>query len=122
MAPKRTVTVDSRGGGGASGSRDGSGIGGDSSGRVRSRSRSPVHQEQRGGELSVEDLQRLVTDSITAQMPRMIVETSKVVRESILSDREDSSKLMSQEMKLLKQRQEDLSVLSKAASLKSEGN
>ena len=90
----------------------------------RERSRSPISRDSRsdaGSSLSIEDLKKIVIDSIAQQMPKMIIETSKVVKESLSLDREESSKF-SAEMKQIKMRQEDLATLSKAASLSSQGD
>ena len=94
----------------------------------RNRSRSPLNKDSDRTEapksadyLSVEDLKKLVSDSITSQLPTIIVEASKVARAGLSVDREDSAKQMAKEMKQLKQSHEDLATVSKAAALKSEG-
>ena len=97
----------------------------------RTRSRSPLNRTSGQGErtdaasgadfLSVTDLKKLVTDSIASQIPTIIVEASKVARAGLTVDKEDSAKQMAKEMKQLKQSHEDLTTVSKAASLKSEG-
>ena len=94
----------------------------------RNRSRSPLNKDSDRAEapksadyLSVEDLKKLVSDSITSQLPTIIVEASKVARAGLSVDREDSAKQMAKEMKQLKQSHEDLATVSKAAALKSEG-
>ena len=79
------------------------------------RSRSPLKED---------DLRRIVSETMSAQIPRLILETSKVVTEQISTDGQDSAKsftAFSQEMKVLKQKQEEVAYLSKAASLKSDG-
>ena len=79
------------------------------------RSRSPLKED---------DLRRIVSDTMSAQIPRLILETSKVVTEQIATDGQDTAKsftAFSQEMKILKQKQEEVAYLSKAASLKSDG-
>ena len=105
--------------------------------RNRNRSRSPLNKENERNEragptdrteaaqssefISVDDLKKLVSDSITSQLPTIIVEASKVARAGLSVDKEDSAKQMAKEMKQLKQSHEDLATVSKAASLKSEG-
>ena len=84
-----------------------------------SRSRSPLKEG-----LSEDDLRRIVSETMSSQIPRLIMETSKVVTEQISSDGQDNAKsftAFSQEMKVLKQKQEEVAYLSKAASLKSDG-
>ena len=95
----------------------------------RARSRSP--HESAENSLTEDDLRRIVSESMRAQIPSLILETSKVVSEQIAdkvdkvaSDGQESNKsftAFSQEMKVLKQKQEEVAYLSKAASLKSEG-
>lgn len=85
----------------------------------KSRSRSP-HERP----LSEDDLKRIVSETLRQQIPSLILETSKVVTEQITSDAQDSTKSFtsfSSEMKQLKQRQEEVANLSKAAALKSDG-
>ena len=92
----------------------------------RARSRSP--HESAENSLTEDDLRRIVSESMRAQIPLLILETSKVVSEQIAdkvaSDGQENNKsftAFSQEMKVLKQKQEEVAYLSKAASLKSEG-
>ena len=92
----------------------------------RARSRSP--HESAENNLTEDDLRRIVSESMRAQIPSLILETSKVVSEQIAdkvaSDGQENNKsftAFSQEMKVLKQKQEEVAYLSKAASLKSEG-
>ena len=85
----------------------------------RDRSRSPLKEN-----ITQEDLRRIVAETMATQIPRLILETSKVVSEQIASDGQDNVKsytAFSQEMKALKQKQEEVAYLSKAASLKSDG-
>ena len=91
--------------------------------RHRSRSRSPVRQEEPAAErvMTVDDLKQIVAETIAQQMPSMIIEASKVAKETISSDRDESGKAMAAEMKKLKQSHQSLELVSKAASLKSEG-
>ena len=86
----------------------------------RSRSRSPRESEK---SLTEDDLRRIVTESMKQQIPSLIVETSKVVSAQLSEGQETAKSFttFSQEMKLLKQRQEEVAYLSKAASLKSDG-
>ena len=87
----------------------------------RERSRSPHESEK---SLTEDDLRRIVTESMKLQIPSLIVETSKVVSAQMSNEGQETAKsftTFSQEMKLLKQRQEEVAYLSKAASLKSNG-
>ena len=90
----------------------------------RGRSPSPAPTEA----VSQDELKRIMSEAMAAQLPRLILETSKVVTEQLsaeLRDREDSTRSLSsftQEMKQMKLRQEEISIESKAASLKSDGN
>ena len=68
------------------------------------------------------DLKRCMKEAIAAQLPRLIIETSKVVTEQLASQSEGRSFIsFSQEMRLIRQRQEELATETKAASLRSEG-
>ena len=103
------------------------------SGRSRNRDRNPEASSTNGDRertersrspLKEDDLRRIVSETMSAQIPRLIMETSKVVTEQITSDSQDNAKsftAFSQEMKVLKQKQEEVAYLSKAASLKSDG-
>ena len=106
------------------------------SGRGRNRDRNPEASSTNGDRersdrtersrspLKEDDLRRIVSETMSAQIPRLIMETSKVVTEQITSDSQDDAKsftAFSQEMKVLKQKQEEVAYLSKAASLKSDG-
>ena len=89
--------------------------------REKNKSRSCSREER---SLTEEDLRRIVSDSMRQQIPSLILETSKVVTEQMSSDAQDTGKSFtsfSQEMKQLKQRQEEVANLSKAAALKSDG-
>ena len=81
-----------------------------------------VEKSARGEEsfISVEEMQKLISDSITKAMPTVIIEASKVARAGIQADQE-SSKEITKQMKQLQQSQENLATVSKAASLKSDG-
>ena len=70
------------------------------------------------------DLKRIIADSVAAQLPRLILETSKVVSEQMEAERGESSRSFtsfSQEMKKMRQRQEEIAIELKAAALKSDG-
>ena len=89
----------------------------------RGRSPSPSPQESVGPD----DIKRIMSEAMAAQLPRLILETTKVVTEQLgaeMRDRDDSSRSFSnftQEMKQMKLRQEEISIQSKAAGLKSDG-
>ena len=89
----------------------------------RERSRSPVDRSDQM--LTEADLRRIVSESMKQQIPSLIVETSKVVAEQLSADTQEaqtkSLSSFSQEMKLLKARQEEVAYQSKAAALKGEG-
>ena len=74
--------------------------------------------------ISESDLKRIMGDVVAAQIPRLILETSKVVTEQLEADRRKARSFtsFSQEMKAMKQRQEETAIQSKAAALKSDGN
>ena len=63
-----------------------------------------------------------MSEAVAAQLPRLILETSKVVSEQ-LADQNEARSLatFNQEMRSIRQRQEELATETKAASLKSEG-
>ncbi len=90
-------------------------------GSRRSRSRSPLREEPTERVMTVDDLKRIVAESIAQQMPSIVIEASKVAKETFASDRDESGKAMAAEMKKLKQSHQSLELVSKAASLKSEG-
>ena len=71
--------------------------------------------------MSAEDLTKVINAAIQNQMPKLIIEASKVARESILAEREDSTKEMAAEIKRMKLSHAELETSSKAAVLKSEG-
>ena len=78
-----------------------------------------------GSGLRADDLKRIIADSVAAQLPRLIMETSKVVTEQMEAERGESSRSFtsfSHEMKKMRQRQEEIAIESKAASLKGDGN
>ena len=87
----------------------------------RSRSRSPHRAEPPQSTLSIDELKRIVADTITAQLPTVIIEASKVAREGLAMDKDESSKALTAEVKKLKQSHENLTLVSEAAALKSEG-
>ena len=89
--------------------------------RSRSRSRSPIRMEGEEESISVSDFQRMMVETMRAQMPTMIIEASKVARASLTADRDESNRAMAAEIKSLKQSHADLALLSKANSLKSDG-
>ena len=86
----------------------------------RSRSRSPI-RDQEEETISVTDFQRMMVETMKAQMPTMIIEASKVARASLTADRDESNRAMAAEIKSLKQSHADLALMSKANSLKSDG-
>ena len=79
------------------------------------------------GTVDRDDLGRIVSEAMAAQLPRLIMETSKVVTEQLgaeMRDRDDSSRSLSnftQEMKQMKLCQEEIRIQTKAAGLKSDG-
>ena len=91
----------------------------------RARSRSPVERSSSNQTLSEDDLRRIVSETMKSQIPSLIVETSKMVSEQLSADTQEaqskSFSSFSQEMKLLKARQEEVAYQSKAAGLKGEG-
>ena len=91
----------------------------------RDRSRSPTrahdHSDQNEG-ISIEDLRKVVADAVAAQLPTVIIEASKVAKETLSNDRDETHREMAAQIKKLKQEQEDLALISKASGLKSEGN
>ena len=100
---------------------DKKGGGGDENERSRSRSRSPLRPENSGSSfLSVEEMKSMMGDVLKASLPKIIIEASKVAREGLVADNETTRK-MAKDMRLLKQNQEEIAQVSKAALLKSEG-
>ena len=87
---------------------------------ARSRSRSPIRTEEKET-ISVSDFQRMMVETMRAQMPTMIIEASKVARASLTADRDESNRAMAAEIKSLKQSHADLALMSKANGLKSDG-
>ena len=67
------------------------------------------------------DFQKMMVDTMKAQMPSMIIEASKVARASISADQDESKRAMAAEMKKLKQSHADLALMSKVSNLKSDG-
>ena len=74
--------------------------------------------------ISENDLKRIMSEAVAAQIPRLILETSKVVTEQLGAERNESRSFtsFSQEMKAMRQRQDEIAIQSKAAALKSDGN
>ena len=99
----------------------------DSGGRDRSRSPlgdSPPPPSSSNETFSRQDLMQFMSDAMSAQLPRLIVETSKVVQAQMQSENQDSARsftAFSHEMKKMKLRQEEVESTAKAASLKTEG-
>ena len=93
---------------------------GEENGR-REKSRSPHRANSSEGSLSIDDLKKIVADSITAQMPKVIIEASKVARENLTLDKDESAKALTAEVKKLKQSHENLTLVSEAATLKNDG-
>ena len=96
----------------------------------RNRSRSPLGESPPPPPLvsnetfSRQDLMQFMSDAMSAQLPRLIVETSKVVQAQMQSENLDSARsftAFSHEMKKMKLRQEEVESTAKAASLKTEG-
>ena len=101
---------------------DKKGGGGDENERSRSQSRSPLRPENSGSSfLSVEEMKSMMGDVLKASLPKIIIEASKVAREGLVADNETTRK-MAKDMRLLKQNQEEIAQVSKAALLKSEGS
>ena len=72
--------------------------------------------------ISEDDLKRCMKEAIAAQLPRLIIETSKVVTEQLSGQNETRSfSSFSHEMRMIRQRQEELATETKAASLRAEG-
>ena len=94
------------------------------SSKDRARSRSPHGETSNTETLSKEDLMEMMSQTMTAQLPRLIMETSKVVAAQLASDNEENARSftsMSQEMKKMKLRQEEVSAQARAGALKSDG-
>ena len=105
-------------------------------GGSRDRSRSPVNRSESlsvtnstaNDALSRDDLMELMTEAMSAQIPRLILETSKVVtaqmqadQQQVMQEQARSFTSFSQDMKQMKLRQEEVEAHAKAANLKSEG-
>ena len=66
-----------------------------------------------------------MSSAMSAQIPKLIMETAKVVQTQIQADNQDAAKSFSafnKEMKAMKLRQEEVASQSKMAALKSDGN
>ena len=95
-----------------------------SSAKDRDRSRSPVPTASRSESFTKDDLMEMMSQTMTAQLPRLIMETSKVVAAQMASENEENVRSftsMSQEMKRMKLRQEEVSAQARAGALKSDG-
>ena len=91
----------------------------------KDRSRSPHGRGETQNEnegFTIDDLRKVVADAVAAQLPTVIIEASKVAKETLNNDRDETHREMSAQIKKLKQQQEDLALVSKASGLKSEGN
>ena len=62
----------------------------------------------------------MMAEVMNANMPKIIIEASKVAREGLAVDNE-TSRQIAKDMRLLKQGQEEIAQTSKAALLKTEG-
>ena len=100
----------------------------DRGGKDRARSRSPLHDSPPPGtgseQFTRQELMSFMSDAMSAQIPRLILETSKVVTAQIQSQSQDSARsftAFSHEMKRMKLRQEEVESTAKAAALKTEG-
>ena len=107
----------------ASGGKKGGG--GQSDETRRSRSRSPLGKDKADGSrssslLTIEEMKSMMAELMSASMPKIIIEASKVAREGLAVDNE-TSRQMAKDMRLLKQGQEEIAQTSKAALLKTEG-
>ena len=71
--------------------------------------------------IGLDDLKKIVADSITAQLPTVIIEASKVARENLTLDKDELAKALTAEVKKLKQSHKNLTLVSEAATLKSDG-
>ena len=73
---------------------------------------------------SKEELMNFMSNAMSAQMPKLILEASKVVSAQIQAENQENSRsftAFSQEMKQLKLRQEEVAAQAKAGTLKGEG-
>ena len=90
---------------------------------ARDRSRSPVDggRDANAATFSAQELGDMLNSAIQAQMPRMIIEASKVAREQLESDRDDAQKSFAAKFRRLEQSQAELTLNQKASSLKTDG-
>ena len=97
--------------------------GGDRSGNNRTRSRSPLDKSKDADAVAftAQDLGDMLNSAIQAQMPRMIIEASKVAREQLQSERDDTQKSFAAKFKRLEQSQVELTLNQKAGNLKTDG-
>ena len=92
----------------------------DASSSNRERSRSPVRESG----FSKEEMVDIMKETMAAQIPRLILETSKVVQEQLAADQQESQRsftAFSLEMKKLKLRQEEVAAQGKASAFKGDG-
>ena len=68
----------------------------------------------------IEEMKSMMAEVMNANMPKIIIEASKVAREGLAVDNE-TSRQIAKDMRLLKQGQEEIAQTSKAALLKTEG-
>ena len=62
-----------------------------------------------------------MNSAMQAQMPKMIIEASKVAREQLAQERDDSASALKATIKKLEQSQAEMSLKTDANSLKTEG-
>ena len=88
-----------------------------------SRDRSPLRNgnESTSATFTAQDLGIMLNSAIQAQMPRMIIEASKVAREELASERDDTQRSFTAKFKKLEQSQAELTIQQKASSLKTDG-
>lgn len=84
----------------------------------------PISNQDDAGEevMTAEDLSKIVNNAIQSQMPRMIIEASKVARENLAQERDVAQISLKAEVKRLKQSHAELELSSKANALKTDGN
>ena len=88
------------------------------------RDRSPRGENQ-DGTIGEDDLKRIMAETMAAQLPRLIMEASKVVTEQLGAERSDAARsftTFSHEMKQLKLKQEEIAIQTKANGLKADGS
>ena len=72
--------------------------------------------------MTADELSRIINSAIQNQMPRLIIEASKVARENLAQERDEAQNALKAEVKKLKQSHAELELSSKANALKTEGN